>query len=273
MGVRLVRGRLLRDERTDRSGGAAGWNAAAGARRVLGKRRHRHASVRLSSQGAARHVRLQHGVPDRMHRLIAIAGIVLGTIAGTPASMAAQEPAPPAMPMIVTRGEAVLHRPADQAFITVDVENRAKNPRDAQRQNADAMSAVQARVAAAGVPKDAVRTTGYVVQQEFDYANGRRTPREYVARNGIEIRVEPVDRAGELLDVVVQGGATAVSGVRFDLKDRSALEREALRLAVVDARARADALASGAGRSVDRVLRIEDSREPPAVRPMLMRQT
>ena len=35
---------------------------------------------------------------------------------------------------------------------------------------------------------------------------------------------------------------------------------EALRLAVVDARARAEAAAAGAGRSVDRILKIEDVR-------------
>jgi uncharacterized protein len=66
----------------------------------------------------------------------------------------------------------------------------------------------------------------------------------------------------------VQAGATNVSSVRFDLKDRAAVEREALRLAVVDARARADALAQGAGRTVDRVLRIDDARQ--SVAPMMM---
>jgi uncharacterized protein YggE len=61
---------------------------------------------------------------------------------------------------------------------------------------------------------------------------------------------------------MVAAGATTVSGVRFDVKDRASAEREALRLAVVDARARADAMAAGAGRSVDRVLRITDSGQP-----------
>jgi uncharacterized protein YggE len=138
------------------------------------------------------------------------------------------------------------------------VETRARNPRDAQRQNAEIMAAVQQRVLAAGIPKEAVRTLGYSIQQEVDYVNGRRVPREYVARNGIEIRLDAVDRTGEFLDLVVQAGATSVGGVRFDLQDRASAEREALRLAVADARARAEAAAAGAGRSIDRVLRIED---------------
>jgi uncharacterized protein YggE len=60
--------------------------------------------------------------------------------------------------------------------------------------------------------------------------------------------------------------------VRFELKDRAGAEREALRLAVMDARGRADAAASGAGRTVDRVLKIEDQRQivVPPPRPMMM---
>jgi uncharacterized protein YggE len=50
--------------------------------------------------------------------------------------------------------------------------------------------------------------------------------------------------------------------VRFDIQDREKVEKEALRLAVVDARARAEAAASGAGRSLERIIKIEDSREP-----------
>jgi uncharacterized protein YggE len=186
------------------------------------------------------------------------------------ASVRAQEPATMTpIPSIVTSGEAIVRRAPDQAFVTLAVETRARAPKDAQRQNAEAMTAVQQRVAAAGIDKDAIRTIGYTIQQEFDYANGKRTPREYVARNGLEIRLDAVERTGEILDVVVQAGATTVTGVRFDVKDRAGAEREALRLAVVDARARAEALAAGAGRTIDRVLRIDDSRQGgPA--PMMM---
>ena len=168
---------------------------------------------------------------------------------------------PPQPDVIVTTGEAVVRRAPDRAFITVTVETRAKGPRDAQRLNAEAMSAVQQRLEQARVPKDAVRTQGYDLQQEFDFTGGKRVPREFVARNAIEVRVDEIGRVGELLDVAVQGGATAIGGVRFDLRDRESVEREALRLAVVDARMRAEAAAAGAGRAVDRVIKVEDVRE------------
>ena len=197
-----------------------------------------------------------------MRQFVFSASLAATLIASSASAQTSNSLAPgPETPTIVTVGEAVINRAADQAFITVAVETRARMPRDAQKQNADAMAAVQQRMADAGIPKDAVRTTGYTVQQEFDFPNGRRTPREYVARNGLEIRLDAVERAGEILDAAVQSGATTVTGVRFDLKDRTAVERDALRHAVEDARARADALAAGAGRTVDRVLRIDDLRQ------------
>jgi uncharacterized protein YggE len=186
-------------------------------------------------------------------------------------ALAAQEPARPQEPVVVTVGEAIVRRPPDRAFITIGVETRAKSPRDAQRQNADAMTAVQQRLSQARLGGDAIRTTGYNIQQEFDFVQGKRVPREFVARNGLEVRVDDVARTGEILDSVVESGATSVSGVRFDLKDRDSAEREALKLAVSDARARAEAAVSGAGRSIDRVLRIEDARDNAVgPRPMVM---
>ena len=70
--------------------------------------------------------------------------------------------------------------------------------------------------------------------------------------------MDAIDRVGELLEIAGTSGATTLGGIRFDLKDRSKLEREALRLAVADARGKADAVAAGAGRTIDRILRIEE---------------
>jgi uncharacterized protein YggE len=47
------------------------------------------------------------------------------------------------------------------------------------------------------------------------------------------------------------------------------IERDVLMHAVEDARARADSLAAGAGRTVDRVIRIDDTRQPRVVQPMM----
>ncbi len=83
------------------------------------------------------------------------------------------------------------------------------------------MAAVQQRLAAAGLAKDAIRTLSYDLQPQFDYANGKQVPRGFLARNVIEVRADDVARVGEWLEVAVTAGGTAVQGVRFDVKARS----------------------------------------------------
>jgi uncharacterized protein len=177
-----------------------------------------------------------------------------------------------AEPVVVVTGEGVVKAAPDQAWVTLTAESRSKNPKDAQAQNANAMSAIQQKLAAAGFPKDVVRTLSYDLQLESDWVNGRQVPRGYVARNTIEVRLDDITRVGEVIDISVTSGATAVHGVRFDLKQRDALEREALKRATADARARADAAASGAGATIGRVVRVEEpaGRAYPPPQPMMM---
>jgi uncharacterized protein YggE len=183
----------------------------------------------------------------------------------------AQTPAPTSEPVVVASGEAVVKRAPDRAFVSIAAESRAKTSRDAQKLNAEAMTSVLGKLKAAGIAGDAIQTTGYDIQPEFDYAGGKQTVRGYVARNSIEVRVDELPKLGDILDIAVGAGATSVAGVRFDLKDRTGAEREALQHAVEDARARANAAAAGAGLKVDRVVRIEEQRTSvmPPPRPMV----
>src|SRR5262249_31366806 len=111
---------------------------------------------------------------------------------------------------------------------------------------------------AAGVPADAIRTIGYDVEYEWDFVNNRRVGRGYVARNTIEVRIDAIDRIGEFLEIAVQSGATNLGGIRWDLKDRDKLEGEALRAGVAEARGKAEAAAAGAGRAIERIIRVEE---------------
>ena len=165
----------------------------------------------------------------------------------------------PEPPTVVVSGEGVVTAVPDQAWIRIGAESRAKASKEAQSRNAEAMAAVQQRMTSLGIPKDAVRTLAIDLQMEYDYANGRQTPRGFVARNTIEVRVEDFAKLGDVLDAAVGSGATTLHGLRFDVKRREALEREAMQLAVANAMGRADALAAGARRGIDRVIRIEES--------------
>jgi uncharacterized protein YggE len=191
-------------------------------------------------------------------RMRTVLPLILMTLVAAP--VAAQQPAEPPQSVVVTSGEGIVKRTPDRAWVTIASEARAKTPQEAQKQNATVMSAVLDRLKGAGISAEAIKTAAIDLQPEFDYANNRQTLRGYVARNTIEVRVDTLPKLGEIIDASVGSGATTIGGVRFDIQDRSGAEREAIKMAVADARQRAEAAATGANMKIDRIVRIEEHR-------------
>jgi uncharacterized protein YggE len=120
-------------------------------------------------------------------------GLILSVLIGM---TAAQEPAAQS-PVIIATGRAVVKRAPDVAFVTMTVESRAKSPRDAQRQNADAMAAVVRKMAELGIPKDGWRpsaspsTRTWTTRMDAVSRAGSR------ARNSVEVRIDDIARTGD----------------------------------------------------------------------------
>jgi hypothetical protein len=177
----------------------------------------------------------------------------------------------PDVPVVVVSGEGIVKATPDQAWVRIGVESRSKNSKEAQQRNAEVMTAVQQKLASLGIPKDAIKTVGIDLQLEFDYRDGKQTPRGYLARNTIEVRIDDLAKVGDVLDAVVGSGATTIHGLRFDVKARETIEQEALTSAVGNAMAKANAIAAGAKRGVDRILRIEETFTGGGPQPMMER--
>jgi uncharacterized protein YggE len=164
-------------------------------------------------------------------------------------------------PVVVTHGDAIVKRAPDRAWLTIATETRASKAPEARERSAQAMRAVQDALRNTGLPADAIRTTGYSLHPEMDWNDGRGVIRGYVVRNQIEVRVDNLDRLGDVIDAANntnRNTALNIQGPRFALRDEQAAETEALRLAVQAAMARAEAIASGAKRSVGQIVRIEE---------------
>ncbi len=190
-------------------------------------------------------------------------------LAMSPAAAApAQAPVSSDGPVIVAQGEATVQQRADVAWVQIAVEARGAKPEDARQQAAATMTSVMATLKKL-VADDAIKTSIFSIQPEMEYQNNTPRVKDYLARNQIEIRVDDLDRLAAVLDASVSSGATSVAGLRFDVKKRAEIERDALRLAVGDATERAQAMASGAGRSLGPLVRIQEQRVSAA--PMMQR--
>lgn len=184
--------------------------------------------------------------------------LIIAVLALAVSNYAAAQTATADPPSVVVAGEGIVKVTPDQAWVRIATESRSKNSKEAQQRNADVMTAVQQKIAALGIPKDAIKTVGIDLQPEFDYQNNRQTLRGYVARNTIEVRIDDFAKVGDVLDAAVGSGATNVHGLRFDVKNRAAVEQQALQRAVASGMEKAQTIAGAAKRSVDRIIRIEE---------------
>jgi len=183
-------------------------------------------------------------------------------LAGATPALAQPTTAP--LSVVVASGESRIKVAPDQAWATVSVETRDARGAEARRLGAAAMTSVMATLRKAGLDGDAIQTIGISLHPEYDYANGRQRIKGMVMSNQVQVRIDDISKVADVLDAV--GGLTlpasstlTVGSLRFDLKNRVGVQRDALRLAVEDAAARAKAMAAGAGMSVGRTVRIEEA--------------
>ncbi len=181
--------------------------------------------------------------------------IVFALAAAAPLAAQGTVPTPPE---VVAYGDAVIRVPADHATISVATESHGDTAPDAQARGNAAMKSVQDAVAALKIKGLQVTTTGLYLSPDYVYKNNERIMKGFVGRHTITVQLDDVGRAGEVLAAVVNAGATNVNGIAFSRRDRQALEQQALKQAVQVARARADALAAGAGSSVVRIAHVTE---------------
>ena len=102
------------------------------------------------------------------------------------------------------------------------------------------------------VPRDKIKTTGLSlspVYEQQERPRGITRPRiiGYRARNTLQVDVQDLQMIGRIIDAGVAAGANQIEGLSFQLKKDQQARREALRLAVEEARAKADAIADAMG--------------------------
>jgi uncharacterized protein YggE len=192
----------------------------------------------------------------------AVVFVALLTLA---APVAAQDRSPMVGELLVARqvttsGQSEVSLAPDQAWVTVGIEQRAPASRDAQRLAAEVMTRIRGQLAALGIPEAAIRTVSFNLHADWQFAANKRSLRGYVVTNLLQVRVDDITKVGDVLDRSISAGGNAIRGVRWDIKDRVAVERDALRQAVEDAKRRAEVAVAAAGATLGPVATITEHR-------------
>jgi uncharacterized protein len=160
----------------------------------------------------------------------------------------------------------------DTAYITAGVLTEADTARDALNRNNVATAKLIDGLKAAGIaPKD-MQTSQLSVSPRYTQAKEGRpaTVSGYTVSNQVRITVRDVKRLGEVLDQAITLGANQMHGISFEVSTAEQLKDDARKLAMQNARRRAELYATAAGAQLGPVLRIsEDVRD--AGGPMLQK--
>ena len=154
-------------------------------------------------------------------------------------------------PTISVSGAGVVEVQPDCAIISVGVITREKNLSDVQSANARAAQSVIDSIAALGIERKDISTGSYNFNPVYRRTDdGKNILDGYKATNSVTIVVRDLRLVGKVIDAVLNHGANQIDGLRFDLRDKNSAQDEALRLAVLDARRKADVVASTLGKII-----------------------
>jgi uncharacterized protein len=205
------------------------------------------------------------GVVAAVLVLAVLAGMV-GVLYARPAT--AQTVGVPGMRQVTVVGHGEVKGKPDTATIQIGVETEAPAAKDALAKNTDEATALQAELKKLGVAEADIQTSNFSIYPTYG-TDGRQITGYHVS-NSLTVKIRALDKAGTLLDQVVQAGANSVSSISFSVDDPQALLSQAREQAMKDAHGRADLLAKVGGAAVGDVLVITENvgAQPPV--PLMM---
>jgi uncharacterized protein len=192
----------------------------------------------------------------------------------------AQQPNPQPMPMMMhpmpetvsVTGTSRIALTPDRFTFNVGVQTMAPTVDDAVAENNRRVAAVIAALKKAGARDQDIQTSNFNLFPQQDYQQNQM-PRivGYQATNTVTVRSEKIADAGRLLGIAIAAGVNTSSGLQFEVADPARGRDQGLHAAFDDARARANALAQAAGRTLGRALSISEGTQAPAPPPYPMR--
>lgn len=172
---------------------------------------------------------------------------------------------------VTSRGEVKVT--PDRASIQISVQTRAVTAAAAADENAQKQRAVIEAIRGLGIDAKDISTTGYNVYPEQRYEQNKEPVIVgYNVTNTVVVELKSIGMVGKVIDVALGKGANMINSLQFYSSNTDAARREAIAIAVRQARADAEAAAQAAGGSITTLLEVTvGGYYPPPPRPIELR--
>jgi uncharacterized protein YggE len=164
---------------------------------------------------------------------------------------------------ITVLGQGSVRAVPDRAQISLGVSTDAKTASAALRANNGEIAKVIAAVKAQGIDPRDIQTEQ--VSLSLRYSDNGSDVVGYTASTSISATVRSLAKVGSVIDAGVEAGANQVSGPNLVLSDQNSLYKQAIRVAIANAKGKARAIAKASGLGIRRITNVVESGGPTPV--------
>ncbi len=169
------------------------------------------------------------------------------------------------IPLVAVTGEGKIKVTPDQAIIVVAVESKGTKAIDVKKENDTKIDAVLKLIKKMNVAKEDFQTKRVYLNDEYDYVKKKHN---YVATQTIEILLKDLSVYDELMEGLVESGINNISNVTFKSSKLEQYKSEARKLAMKDAKLKAEDYVYFLGQKVGKAFTITDNSQVDYPRPM-----
>ena len=169
------------------------------------------------------------------------------------------------IPQIIVNGEGKVKVVPDQATIAATVETKGNNAKEVKKQNDEKIDAILKFIKKMNLAPADFKTQRVSLNPQYDYEKKKHS---YNATQTIEILLRDLSKYDELMEGLVNQGINRIDNVTFQSSKMKQYESEARKLAMKEAKLKAEDYVSVLGQKVGRALTISDNSQTYYPQPM-----
>lgn len=161
---------------------------------------------------------------------------------------------------VTVMGSAEKNVMPDHVIVSMLVETSAKSADEAKTSNSLIYDNILAGLSKIGISGSDLETESYSIYPDYEWVNGAQRLKGYKVSNYVKIKTYDFDKTGKIVDAVADNGGL-VSYINFELtlSKVNDYKAEVLAEATADAKNKAQAIASGAGKKLGDLVSVQTS--------------
>lgn len=155
-------------------------------------------------------------------------------------------------------GSGTVYMQADIVSASLGVNLNGTDLEALQQQVNQTVAKICTALVDAGLEEKDISTNYLFISPRYDYSGETEEITGYSINNSLSIRTEDIENIGAYIDAAFAAGANTFDSIEFTVKDDSEGRKQALTIAVEDARSKAETIAAAAGMKISGMTSISE---------------